>query len=398
MATILPLGETTFFDANGDPLAFGTVEFYVPNSTVMKDTFQDSDQSTLNTNPVVLDSAGRAIIFGSGSYRQVVKDVFGNLIWDRTTGEPSAGIVSAGGTSGGTDNAQTLTAGTFDGEDGSTIQFVAGLSNTGPMTLSIGGGAPISVLKNGPSGPDELAEGDIVTGNIYSVAYSSVQASFQLLTSIPPTFSIASEAGAKAGTNNSDLMTPLRARQAREQARVDLASGATVDLGSVSSQSIRITGTTQITSFGGSAEAGARKTLYFAGALTLRHNATSLILPNGGSNIVTSAGDTCEALCLGSGNWVVSSYQDTSFATLETLLTHLIYTGTSPSNTNFPIGTYLTVYVTTFRARNATTNIYIGTDGTSLYAADIGRGAQLAGLWSARGNAGDGRQHFQRIT
>jgi hypothetical protein len=213
MATILPLGETTFFDVNGDPLAGGTVEFYIPGTTTMKDTYQDSQQVVLNSNPVVLDSAGRAIIFGSGSYRQVVKDDLGNIVWDTTTGEPNAGIVSSGGTSGGTANAQTLSAGTFEGTDGATIQFTAGISNTGPTTLSVGGGSPIAVLKNGPSGPVQLASGDIVAGNIYSVAYSSVQAAFQLLTSIPPTFSIASQPEAEAGTNNTNLMTPLRVAQ-----------------------------------------------------------------------------------------------------------------------------------------------------------------------------------------
>lgn len=308
MATILPLGETTFFDANGDPLAGGTVAFYIPGTTTPKDTYRDADQLILNTNPVVLDSAGRAIIFGSGSYRQVVSDALGNLIWDQVTGEPNAGIVSAGGTSGGTPNAQTLTAGTFDGTDGATIQFTAGLSNTGPMTLAVGGGAPISVLKNGPSGPVELAAGDIVSGNIYSVSYSTVQAAFQLLTSIPPTFAIASETDAEEGENNTDLMTPLRVRQAREQARVDLASAATTDLGSVSSQFVRITGTATISSFG-SAGAGTRKVLQFAAALTLTYNATSLQLPSNATNITTVAGDTCEVFSLGSGNWVVTSYQ-----------------------------------------------------------------------------------------
>lgn len=183
MATILPTAETTFFDGNGDPLAGGLVYFYVPNTTTPKDTWTNQAQTTLNTNPVVLDGAGRATIFGSGAYRQIVKDSNNNIIWDRTTSEPTAGNTSYGGTSAGTANAQTLSGGTFDGSDGSTIVFVAGLTNSGPTTLSVGGGSPIAILKNSQSGPLPLVARDIVAGNIYSVSYSSTLASFLLLNS-----------------------------------------------------------------------------------------------------------------------------------------------------------------------------------------------------------------------
>lgn len=80
---LLPNGKQSFFDNNGDPLAGGTVTFYIPGTTTEKDTWQDRDQSALNTNPVVLDAGGRAVIWGSGAYRQVVKDSLGNLIWDQ---------------------------------------------------------------------------------------------------------------------------------------------------------------------------------------------------------------------------------------------------------------------------------------------------------------------------
>ena len=86
---------------------------------------------------------------------------------------------------------------------------------------------------------------------------------------------------------------------------VDLASAATTDLSTVSSN-VRITGTTTITAFG-TAGSGITRQLRFAAALTLTHNATSLILP-GGANITTAAGDTAMAISLGSGNWVVMNY------------------------------------------------------------------------------------------
>lgn len=214
MATILPLGKTQFCDALGNPLAGGSVYFYIPNTTTPKDTWQDADQTVLNSNPVVLDSAGEAVIYGSGSYRQIVKDADGNLIWDQQTSEASSGQQSFGGTSTGTANAQVVSAGTFNATDGSVITFIAGLSNTGAMTLQVGSASAVAVYKNSGSGPVDLASGDIVSGNIYSVVYSVNLAVFQLLQSIPPTITIASETEAEAGTNNTNLMTPLRTNQA----------------------------------------------------------------------------------------------------------------------------------------------------------------------------------------
>ena len=215
MATILPLAETQFTDALGVPLAGGSVAFYMPNTTSLKDTFRDAAQTIANSNPVILDSAGRAIIFGSGAYRQVVYDGSGNLVWDQTTSEAVVGSASFGGTSTGSANAQIVSAGTFSGADGSTINFTAGFTNTGAMTLQVGpSGSPIAVLKNGPSGPVNLVAGDIAAGNIYSVSYSVALGTFQLLQSIPPIITIASEAQAEAGVDNTTVMTPLRTNQA----------------------------------------------------------------------------------------------------------------------------------------------------------------------------------------
>jgi hypothetical protein len=87
---------------------------------------------------------------------------------------------------------------------------------------------------------------------------------------------------------------------------VDLASAGTTNIGAANSANVRITGTTTITALG-TALSGVTRHLRFAGALTLTHNATSLILP-GAANITTAAGDTAIAISLGSGNWVVVNY------------------------------------------------------------------------------------------
>lgn len=85
MALPLPIPEVQFLDANGDPYAGGTLAFFIPGTDTPRDTYQDEAATVLNTNPVVLDSAGRAIVWGSGTYRCILKDAAGNLIYDQET-------------------------------------------------------------------------------------------------------------------------------------------------------------------------------------------------------------------------------------------------------------------------------------------------------------------------
>lgn len=97
-----------------------------------------------------------------------------------------------------------------------------------------------------------------------------------------------------------------------------IASAATTTLGSSSSgDTIHITGTTTITSFGASVT-GVKKTLIFDASLTLTHNGTSLILP-ASTNIVTSAGDSADFVCENgaSGNWRCVGYTKASISVAE---------------------------------------------------------------------------------
>ncbi len=87
-AAILPNGKSQFIDINGNPLVGGSVTFYEPATLSLKDTWQDADQTIINTNPIILDSRGQALIYGYGIYRQRVKDSLGNLIWDELTAAP----------------------------------------------------------------------------------------------------------------------------------------------------------------------------------------------------------------------------------------------------------------------------------------------------------------------
>ena len=86
-----------------------------------------------------------------------------------------------------------------------------------------------------------------------------------------------------------------------------VASASTADIGAAASNVVNITGTTTITALGTIA-AGAMRWVKFAGALTLTHNATSLILP-GAANITTAANDVGLFVSEGSGNWRCIAYQ-----------------------------------------------------------------------------------------
>ena len=92
-AALLPNAKAQFIDSTGKPLVGGKVYFYIPNTSTLKDTYQDAAQTILNPNPVILDANGQAIIWGVGAYRQVVYDQYNNLIWDQITEDVSSGLV-----------------------------------------------------------------------------------------------------------------------------------------------------------------------------------------------------------------------------------------------------------------------------------------------------------------
>lgn len=96
----LPPGLWQFADQNGAPYAGGTVYTYIPGGTTPKTTWQDPTQTVPNTNPIVLDAAGRANIWGAGIYRQQLYDLTGNLVWDTLTDASNGGVTVFVGDSG----------------------------------------------------------------------------------------------------------------------------------------------------------------------------------------------------------------------------------------------------------------------------------------------------------
>lgn len=174
--------------------------------------------------------------------------------------------------------------------DGHRVSFIPTNSNTGASTINVNG-IGLKNIKKGAGAGSDPASGDLTAGILVELRYDSANSCykiFQALANSIPGF----------GT------------------RTDLASATTTDLGSISTQNVRVTGTTTITSFGSSATATAPIYMVrFSAALTLTHNATSLIIP-GGANITTAANDAAICEYLGSGNWRVLEFTKASGRTI----------------------------------------------------------------------------------
>lgn len=180
--TLLPNAKQTFFNTDGTLCVGCTVDFYIPGTFVRKDTWQDEGQTILNSNPLTVDSAGNALIYGSGAYRQILKDALGGTIWDQLTEDVTAsGIIEDVGTSGGSANAQTVTSSTFTSTNGQALSFLAGFTNTNSMTLTVSGGAAIPVRKDTTAGPILMSGGEVVAGNKIIVYYDSGLGAFHLI-------------------------------------------------------------------------------------------------------------------------------------------------------------------------------------------------------------------------
>ena len=102
----------------------------------------------------------------------------------------------------------------------------------------------------------------------------------------------------------------------QSNAEVTVASASTTDILGAASAFVAISGTTTITSLG----TGTNRIRFvrFTGALTLTHNATSLILPTG-ANMTTAAGDCMIVVSDGSSNARVISYQNSLMVQLGQL-------------------------------------------------------------------------------
>jgi len=202
--------------------------------------------------------------------------------------------VFIGGTSTGSANAQVVAATTpanFSLTSGYRVTFTVGFTNSGATTLNINSTGATVVNRVGNAGLEVLTGGELVAGNIAEAIY------------------------------NGSVLVLLTSDMSDIGQRVSIGAAATTDLGTVATHNAAITGSgATITSFGSTAvSTNPIYRISFAGANTLTHNATSLIIP-GAANITTALNDTAVVEYLGSGNWQVLSYTRASGAPVIPIL------------------------------------------------------------------------------
>ena len=169
---------------------------------------------------------------------------------------------------------------------------------------------------------------------------------------------------------------------------VSIASASACDLGAAGSLFVQITGTTAITSFG--TAANRLRFVRFAGALTLTHNAASLILL-GGASRTTAAGDVGIYASDASGNWRERSYfrsatnaGDTATKSGTETLSNKTFSGV----TNFPNGTvinesgYVGINTTPSTSFEIKSNSVRLTDATGKEILNLAPGASLCSIYT----------------
>lgn len=176
----IPNAKARFFNRDGTgPLAGGKLYTYVAGSVnTPKTTYKDYNNNASNTNPIILDAAGEADIWLDGNYKLDLYDSLDVAQWAAPIDNVSS--INSGNTSyttTGSSNAYILTPSpAITSYTNSFFTIKASFGNTGPATININGLGAVALTK---SGSTALASGDIVSGNMYNIAFDGT--GFQIL-------------------------------------------------------------------------------------------------------------------------------------------------------------------------------------------------------------------------
>jgi hypothetical protein len=88
----LAVGRRVFLNSNGMPLAAGQVYVYNYGTLTLATIYQDINETVSQQNPMQLDAAGTALVFGTGTFTFVAFDMLGNPVPGASS--PAQGLVS----------------------------------------------------------------------------------------------------------------------------------------------------------------------------------------------------------------------------------------------------------------------------------------------------------------
>jgi len=180
----MPWEKAQFFDNNGKPVAGGCLFTYISGTNTPLATYTDFTGSFLNSNPVILDSAGRADIWLLAQAYSFRLKTFGGTacasgtqLWTEDGINPSANSILA------FNNVWTglnvfNAAVTFN----STATFTTGLTASGPVNMNAGG-AMNGTFTGGPifSGTPNFSGGMQATTGLFTDQITST-----VVTGTPP--------------------------------------------------------------------------------------------------------------------------------------------------------------------------------------------------------------------
>jgi hypothetical protein len=203
-----------FSDANGAPLTGGLIYTYLAGTSTPATTYTTRDGTTNNTNPIVLDAAGRtpAEIWLDGGvlYKFILKtSAFVQIgSYDDIPAINDTTSISNLITVAGTNTLTGLATPALGGyATGAQFSFIAQNTNTAAVTIDIDTLGVKSITKFGTT---PLAAGDIIAGALMLIEYDGTR--FQLLNVTNNNFKYIVEpttisATAATGTINYDVAT-----------------------------------------------------------------------------------------------------------------------------------------------------------------------------------------------
>jgi hypothetical protein len=170
---IASIPKFQFSNATGTPLANGTLTVYLAGTTTLTNTWQDYQLTSLNTNPVVLDSRGECVLWldSAVTYKFVLKNSAGVVQWTQDN-LSSAGLLvflqaGSGAIARTLQNKARESVSVADFPDLPTVISAIGSANTTlnintPVTLSADLTVPSNISLN-------FTRGGIINNGAYKV-------------------------------------------------------------------------------------------------------------------------------------------------------------------------------------------------------------------------------------